>query len=569
MPTCPQLLGYTISGYPIYSPYDLNGKMQSQLDNCPGVYSSKDINIPQKSLTKSFTTCPQGFYKPFGSRTNGCTPCPAGKYASILLDNTKTNPCIYQPEKGYYSPAGSIQQTKCPPGSISSTQYECGNYSYYCPVGSADRILVSEGYYSTPEHVPVSNRHSQAICEPGYWCHKGKRYPCPPGSPLPIKCPSGRYSNTTTSSTNDCSGLCNKGHFCLSGSTSSTMYRCRGGIAGISNGLKTSDCSLDCESLSNTNITDINCIINYCESGYYCPEASVSVTQHECGSPNFFCPLGSVYPTTVSNGYYSIGLYSLPLRLQSDVDATTRFDQRMCEPGYYCTLGVKYKCPKSYYGSQYGLNSSYCNGLCDPGYICDEASTSAQQRLCGDGPQVYCPLGSFNYTIVPSGYYSINGTLTTRSAIEKCPPGMWCQDGINRFCSKGRYSSAGSDTSDCDGLCSPGYYCSEGSSRQFPCPAGRYGLTGQGDDKCSGNCYEGYYCPDNSTSPYQKQCGSDYYYCPTGSAFPLPVSIYYYSIGGTSLTRTGQNKCIFNETLGSPPEGDFRINTCPSNTRLP
>ena len=57
-------------------------------------------------------------------------------------------------------------------------------------------------------------------------------------------------------------------------------------------------------------------------------------------------------------------------------------------------------------------------------------------------------------------------------------------------------------------------------------------------------CEEGYYCPLGSSSKKQHECGSSAVYCPRGSNTTTPVSVGYYTIGGTSnMTRTSQLKC--------------------------
>lgn len=54
-------------------------------------------------------------------------------------------------------------------------------------------------------------------------------------------------------------------------------------------------------------------------------------------------------------------------------------------------------------------------------------------------------------------------------------------------------------------------------------------------------------------------------YCPEGSAFPLKVSIGFFSIGGTATTRTGQQECkSFHQ---SPPASINTFHACPSTMR--
>merc|ERR1719502_2053227 len=42
-----------------------------------------------------------------------------------------------------------------------------------------------------------------------------------------------------------------------------------------------------------------------CAAGYYCPSGSTSATQHECGGPGVFCPVGSAAPVPVLQGHYT------------------------------------------------------------------------------------------------------------------------------------------------------------------------------------------------------------------------------------------------------------------------
>jgi hypothetical protein len=70
-----------------------------------------------------------------------------------------------------------------------------------------------------------------------------------------------------------------------------------------------------------------------------------------------FCPEGSVSPTPVSNGHYTIGATSQPGHYQTNEDAATRYSQVLCEPGSYCVDGVKYPCPAGTFGETSGLTT--------------------------------------------------------------------------------------------------------------------------------------------------------------------------------------------------------------------
>lgn len=736
----PSIVGYSLTGYPIYSPLNERGLLQDGLDSCngrfdlsrdqdndtyltgatieqpiagygyftkptfpyiigcdgPGVYSVKELELPDKEMLKQATgsqlaSCPGGYMKS-NIYENGCIPCPAGKYSSNTYRN-KRAVCKNDCPVGHYCPEGSISPIKCPggrygasrnlqtsfcsgqcsagyycpPGSTSANPNPCGNESYYCPIGSSDRLRVIPGYYSTSETkvsvgifdgVPGSSvfnkefsndyrtRTNQVICPIGHYCVNGIKYPCPEGyfgsttgliSPLcevegaasaisfqstsgsftnstcpvgfycpkasvsPIICPAGRYGNTVGLGTRDCSGACKKGFWCPAGSTSSTENACPAGRYGDADGLKTIECNANCEILVNTDVMGpttltatslilpsedsivishaLYCIPKQCAPGYYCPPASTSATMHDCGmNASVYCPVGSYIPTRVSTGYYTVGstgsglpVISYPNRMQVSDDVKNRAAQVQCEPGYYCIDGVRYICPRGHYGGVSGLSSETCSGECEEGYYCEEGSTSPRQFSCSDS-SVYCPRGSYEPTTVPNGYYSIgrnDSTMATRSAIVHCPPGNFCMKGIIRPCEPGRYSTSGSDSAECDGLCSPGYYCpSESTSAtEIGCPAGRYGSRpGMFRSDCTGVCSAGYYCPLHSTSPTQNECGHDDVYCPTGSGAPIPVSVDHYTTGGTPQTRTNQAHCSTSQTSGTPPNGIVRVNKCPTTT---
>ena len=72
-----------------------------------------------------------------------------------------------------------------------------------------------------------------------------------------------------------------------------------------------------------------------CVKGFFCPWASTSPMEEECGSAAVFCPPRSGSPTPVSLGYYS----------NLDTDVKLRHSQFICEPGRWCHEGVRNVCP--------------------------------------------------------------------------------------------------------------------------------------------------------------------------------------------------------------------------------
>jgi hypothetical protein len=181
---------------------------------------------------------------------------------------------------------------------------------------------------------------------------------------------------------------------------------------------------------------------------------------------------------------------------------------RDCEPGHYCSDGVRRPCPPRTYGNTSLLTDSSCSGVCPAGFFCPTGTISPFSNPCGDAT-VYCPEGSHTPIEVPTGYYSVNDMnnadsdllddrhIKTRSAILPCPFGTFCLDGI-----------------------------------KYACPAGHYGneLT-QSNPTCNGPCPEGFYCPSASVDPFANPCAADpTIYCPKGTDFPLSVGLGYYTI---------------------------------------
>lgn len=514
-----------------------------------------------------------------------CIPCPAGRYGIFGTTSSNcTGPCA----AGYF----------CPMGSISPNQETCGSIEYYCEEGTPKRQKVADGYYSTPLVSQVSTirddgksemyRSSVKLCEKGYWCKSGQRYPCSeygtygiftglsrstctapcptgsyctPSSPTPIRCPAGTYGSEKGMQNPQCSGMCNKGFYCPAGSTKPTEFTCPPGIAGEEKGLKDSTCSLNCD------LTGSYCIPKVCIEGYYCPSNSTSQKQFECGEAGRYCPRGSSDFTVVSSGYYSVGIASIKGSYQLQDDVSTRSGEVTCEKGTYCMEGVRYACNAGTYGATQGLSNADCSGLCKAGWYCPQQSIWATQRICGS-PSVYCSEGSSSPIPVSIGYFSIGGNgPSSRTNQTICPPGSYCKEGKRYLCPAGHYgSSSGLVTRECDGLSYPGFYTIEGStsSRYAPCPPGRYGIAGMKDPLCMGTSV-GHWTPAGSSDPEANECGGDMVYCPEGSGIPQDVSVGFYSVGGTVTTRTAQQRC--NRYQRTPPFGPKIVELCPSSTR--
>lgn len=122
------------------------------------------------------------------------------------------------------------------------------------------------------------------------------RHFCPLASALPISCPAGTFGAPTPPylSSPACSGLCNSGFYCPTASTSATQHACPAGRFGSQNGLTNAACSGQCQQGhygSSTAQTSPACN-GPCLSGFYCGSGSISPTQHVCPAHSS-SPVGS------------------------------------------------------------------------------------------------------------------------------------------------------------------------------------------------------------------------------------------------------------------------------------
>ena len=105
----------------------------------------------------------------------------------------------------------------------------------FCPVGTANPIVVLPGYYTTGQ--TRTTRTDQEECPPGSYCIQG----------VIRDCPKGRYGIGSRLTTPECSGLCAVGHYCPRGSTTRYEHPCPIGRYGASEGLGDPLCSGPCK----------------------------------------------------------------------------------------------------------------------------------------------------------------------------------------------------------------------------------------------------------------------------------------------------------------------------------
>jgi hypothetical protein len=236
---------------------------------------------------------------------------------------------------------------------------------------------------------------------------------------------------------------CEVGSFCWRG----LRFECPPGFYGALEGESRFECS------------------NECPSGYFCSWGSTKPT--ECGGVHLYCPKQSGAPTPIDIGHYS----------DEGEPENKKTRQFLCEPGYYCINGTRFKCSAGRFGSRFGLHSPHCSGECSPGFFCPSGSSLPTQVQCGfrKGSSVFCPAGSSKPLPVSLGSYTRGGyeniiglsSNNTRTFQVPCEPGHYCIDGIKRQCPQGKFGNESSLSSElCSGLCAPGHFCPPGSISQ-------------------------------------------------------------------------------------------------------
>ena len=154
--------------------------------------------------------------------------------------------------------------------------------------------------------------------------------------------------------------------------------------------------------------------------------------------------------------------------------------------------------------------SAECDGSVAPGCYAPQPQNgpllSDCPAQCG-GIDVYCPPTGREKrpTLVSPGYYAVGGTNITRTGQEPCAPGTFCANGIISKCAAGRYQPLSGQVR-CDNACPPGFYCPEGSAEPIPCPVGTFSLGLV--EACTA-------CPYYISGSEQTQtCFDDRYCCP-------------------------------------------------------
>ena len=526
---------------------------------CPaGSIFPKIVSVGFYSITGPADRRTQQQIAPEGSyAVNGSVfKCPPGRYGATTGQSNSS--CSGLCDAGYY----------CTAGSTIPRQFYCGGEHRYCPAGSGEPTVVSDGYYTSA---------STDICGPGFWrnsslfidqslrpivlhsaiptkadtplcilCEEGTfKYQMGDSHSLCLQCPiisissgdriscncprlnndhasTSLYFNATsrrcessiyspsklealhsgrilpeTQLTKTAQFLCEPGFFCRNG----TRFPCPKGFFGQKSGETNPLCE------------------GTCPPGFYCTGGTIQ--PDICGRIDLFCPEGSFYPRKASTGYETYNDMNSNFSNTSHVSLSLIRDaERKCPQGYFCINGIKKRCKGGRFGGEKGQSDPNCSGPCLPGYYCPPGSTTNMQRKCGN-VTVYCPPASDRPVFAENGYYTVqrasgNGLQETAHLQLKCEKGYFCLEGLRNQCPPGTYGQI------------------EGASLLATA--------------CK-PCAEGHYCPSPWGSP--RPCGSEQVYCPEQSWKPLVVDVAFYSIGGESAFRTSQEVC---------PKGHYCIN---------
>lgn len=335
--------------------------------------------------------------------------CPAGRFGNVSGETNSS--CSGVCPAGRYCAAGSV------------TWVDCGGSEYFCPEGTPTKHTVPLGYYSTPLSVPYTQRYTMTQCPAGSYCINGNS----------TLCVAGRYGGFVGMSARDCTGPCVAGYYCPAGSTSGTEHACGSPdrycppssgvyivaedgeytIGGTEDGRTRTDVML-CEPGSycvggmkspcppgryGCSGHESNPLCSGpCDAGYYCTAGSDSKQQFACGSgfplapASVYCLSNSSGPTLCGPGNYTYG----------GLTAASMVNEKVCEKGSYCSLGVMAPCPIGRFGNERGLTSEECSGDCLDGCYCKQGSEVScpepcpQGYVCAGGSASPCPAGTFN-----------------------------------------------------------------------------------------------------------------------------------------------------------------------------
>jgi hypothetical protein len=204
------------------------------------------------------------------------------------------------------------------------------------------------------------------LCPVGHYCPSGTK------SSTAFRCPAGRYGDVEGAKNSACSGPCTAGYHCDEGSSSPKQYQC--GVVGYIENSHTGNPADFNVTYGFANRSDGSAYMRSFNTSTSLLLNTADVKVSIINSNNYYCPEGSALPITVLPGFYSTG-----------GNATTRTGQSMCTVGTYCLEGVLSQCPAGTYSNKALATSPLCGGLCAKGHYCPAGSSSSTQFRCPIG----------------------------------------------------------------------------------------------------------------------------------------------------------------------------------------
>ncbi|KAI4815467.1 hypothetical protein KUCAC02_005611 [Chaenocephalus aceratus] len=205
---------------------------------------------------------------------------------------------------------------------------------------------------------------------------------------------------------------------------------------------------------------------------------------------------------------------------------------RRCPPGKYCV----------------SPGSSQPTGLCFAGFFCSGDTESPTPRANSASLSCLCEILE-DYTPKTDATFWIHNLSCFNNSrnsgskagwIEVVTPPQADSDSIlsdSPPCLKSLHYACSTYRGD---ICPKGFYCPLGSAFPLPCEAGSY-CNKTGLDVPTGPCAAGYYCPKGSLNPHASLCPPGHY-CPPGTLLPLPcpVGTIQSSLGGSTVEACQQ-----------------------------
>ena len=197
---------------------------------------------------------------------------------------------------------------------------------------------------------------------------------------------------------------------------------------------------------------------------------------------------GLAIPTgDCADGWFCSGAATMskPILVDNTTDPSTcscpdsGYTGGRCWPGTFCPSGSYYpiSCSNGSYCDAYELATP--SGLCNAGYYCDGniSRPDPPQNICPMGS--YCEEGSSTPSPCPAGTMNNVTGGTDISFCKPCTAGSYCA-GPGDYtetgpCREGYYCPPGEDTdTPAEYNCTIGHYCPTGTPDPVPCESGTY-----------------------------------------------------------------------------------------------